>query len=118
VLSTHDSSARNFANVVDRTLLSHAQSGPETDAAGQYWFTLEKPLERCREAMAACGNRILIACDVSKGGAKKFGSVRDPSALQEYVSRRRTLGLGHAHLYEGVCSVQCFTTELKGYMAI
>jgi hypothetical protein len=53
--------------------------------------------------MEARGDAILIACDVTKdSGAKKFGSVRDPSALQDYLARRKTMGLGHPHLYEGL----------------
>jgi hypothetical protein len=53
--------------------------------------------------MAARGDAILIACDVTKdSGAKKFGSVLDPSALQDYVTRRNTMGLGRANLYEGL----------------
>jgi hypothetical protein len=60
------------------------QSPPETDAAGQSWFTTEKPLEQCRRAMAAAEDRILIVSDVSKhSGAKKYGSIRNPSALQD-----------------------------------
>jgi hypothetical protein len=79
------------------------QSTSETDAAGQRWFTTGKPLEQCRRAMAACEDSVLIVCDVSKHlGAKKFGSICNPSALQEYVTRRRTMGLGHANLYEGL----------------
>jgi hypothetical protein len=83
------------------------QSTPETDAAGQRWFTTGKPLEQCRRAMAAGEDRILIVCDVTKhSGAKKFGSIRNPSALQEYVTRRRTMGLGHANLYGGLTEEQ------------
>jgi hypothetical protein len=53
--------------------------------------------------MAARGDAILIACDVTKdSGAKKFGSVLDSSALQDYVTRRNTMGLGCANLYEGL----------------
>jgi hypothetical protein len=79
------------------------QSRPETDAAGQSWFTTEKPLEQCRRAMAAGEDRILIVCDVSKhSGAKKYGSIRDPSALQDYVTRRKEMSLGHPNLYEGL----------------
>jgi hypothetical protein len=94
---------RMVTNIVERILLPHAQTRPETDVAGQYWFARGKPLEQCRRVMAARGDGILIACDVTKdSGAKNFGSVRDPSTLQEYLTRRRTMGLGHAHLYEGV----------------
>jgi hypothetical protein len=79
------------------------QSRPKTDAAGQSWFTTEKPLEQCRRAMAAGEDRILIVCDVSKdSGAKKYGSIRDPSALQDYVTRGKEMSLGHPNLYEGL----------------
>jgi hypothetical protein len=79
------------------------QSTPETDAAGQSWFTTEKPLEQCRRAMAAGKDSILIVCDVSKhSGAKKYGSIRDPSALLDYVTLCQTMSLGHSNLYEGL----------------
>jgi hypothetical protein len=79
------------------------QSPPETDAAGQSWFTTGKPLEQCRRAMAVGEDRILIVCDVSKHlGAKKYGSICDPSALQDYVTRRKEMSLGHPNLYKGL----------------
>jgi hypothetical protein len=53
--------------------------------------------------MAAGEDRILIVCDVSKhSGAKKYGSIRDPSALRDYITRHQKTGLGHPNLYEGL----------------
>jgi hypothetical protein len=79
------------------------QSRPKIDAARQSWFTTGKPLEQCRRAMAAGEDRILIVCNVSKHlGAKKYGSIRDPSALQDYVARRKEMSLGHPNLYESL----------------
>jgi hypothetical protein len=79
------------------------QSRPETDAAGQSWLTTEKPMEQCRWAMAAGKDRILIVCDVSKHlGAKTYGSIRDPSAMQDYITRRQKTGVDDLNLYKGL----------------